>query len=283
MSFLTGFKKNLNRAGQSLMQKTGMADKTVDDEFSEEYGRFKLLEQKMEKLTKSAKDYQIAMRGVSASQKMMVETIEQFYLTDDPNFQQYKQTIEKLDAAFKAHVDGAYGETVMQPLARFCSYFPQVNEAVKRRQKKLIDYDTQRARVHKLVERSPSGYDSSGSAGSSDKAQESTGAGAGGSAASAAASRLSQAEQTANVAREMYEAINSVLINDLPKLVSMRVAYLDPSFEAFVKSQVTYHQMSFDHLTALNDVFPHDEHEQNARLQDVLQQMRELSICGQMH
>ncbi|ORX56893.1 BAR adaptor protein Hob3 [Hesseltinella vesiculosa] len=273
MSFLTGFKKNLNRAGQSIMQKTGMVDKTVDDDFSEEYERFKLLEQKMEKLTRHAKDYQNAMRGVGASQMMIMQTMEQFYETEDANFAIYKQTMQRLDAAYKTGVDEVYTETVMAPLAKYCSYFPQVNEAIKRRQKKLLDYDTQRAKVHKLVERSASGYDSSVSNSNglrrSDLPSEPTGM-----------DKLSQAEQMANVAREMYESVNTVLINDLPQIISLRVPYLDPTFEALVKSQLTYNQLAFDHLSSMQNVFPQDEQDQQARVEDILQQMRSLTICG---
>lgn len=49
--------------------------------------------------------------------------------------------------------DKAFRTAVLEPLARFCSYFPEVNEAVKRRQKKLLDYDAHRAKVRKLVDK----------------------------------------------------------------------------------------------------------------------------------
>jgi hypothetical protein len=42
---------------------------------------------------------------------------------------------------------------VLEPLGRYCSYFPEINEAIKRRQKKLLDYDSSRAKVRKLVDR----------------------------------------------------------------------------------------------------------------------------------
>lgn len=42
---------------------------------------------------------------------------------------------------------------MLEPLGRYCSYFPEVNEAIKRRQKKLLDYDSARSKVRKLVDR----------------------------------------------------------------------------------------------------------------------------------
>jgi amphiphysin len=49
--------------------------------------------------------------------------------------------------------DTAYRTTVLEPMGRYCSYFPEINEAIKSRQKKLLDYDSARAKVRKLVDR----------------------------------------------------------------------------------------------------------------------------------
>lgn len=43
--------------------------------------------------------------------------------------------------------------TVLEPLGRFNAYFPEVNDAIKRRQKKLLDYDAIRSKVSKLVDK----------------------------------------------------------------------------------------------------------------------------------
>jgi hypothetical protein len=48
------------------MQRTGIVDRTVDREFDDEYERFKLLEKKVEKLTKEAKGYLDSLRGMHA-------------------------------------------------------------------------------------------------------------------------------------------------------------------------------------------------------------------------
>ncbi|CDS11645.1 hypothetical protein LRAMOSA03908 [Lichtheimia ramosa] len=254
MSFITGFKKNLNRAGTTLMQRTGVVDRTVDSEFDEEYERFKTLEKKAEKLTKEAKGYLDAMRAMTGTQLRISQTIGHFY--DDtvimgPGGQEYKKVIEKMDEETKTEMDQAFRATVLEPLSRFCSYFPEVNEAVKRRQKKLLDYDAHRSKVRKLI----------------DKPSEDP-------------QRLPRAEQEANMAREMYEGLNSILIADLPKVVELRVPYLDPTFEALVKAQLQFCQSSYEQLEGLRHHFPPETDASDRRVDDVLQQMRELSICG---
>jgi hypothetical protein len=54
---------------------------------------------------------------------------------------------------FGGDQDEAYSITVIEPLARYCATFPDVNEAIKRRQKKLLDYESHRLKVRKLVEK----------------------------------------------------------------------------------------------------------------------------------
>ncbi|KAI8971362.1 hob3 protein [Pilobolus umbonatus] len=254
MSFLSGFKKNLNRAGQTIKQRTGGGDKTIDTEFEEEYERFKSLEKKSEKLAKESKGYLDSMRAITTSQVRIIHTIETLY--DESNTMgtalvEYKRVIEKLDEEARTNLDSAYRATVLEPLGRYCSYFPEVNEAIKRRQKKLLDYDNQKTKVRKLIDRP------------SEDPQ-----------------KLPRAEQEANIARELYESLNTIIINDLPKLVELRVPYIDPSFEALVKSQLRFCQTSYEQLEGLRNHFPPDSDTADNRVDDVLQQMRELTICG---
>ena len=86
-----------------------------------------------------------------------------------------------------------------------CSYFPEINNAITKRNKKLLDYDAARSKARKL----------------SDKP-------------STDASKLPMAEQEADQAEEIYKVIDEQLRNDLPQILDLRVPYLDPSFECMV-------------------------------------------------
>lgn len=57
-----GFKKSINRAGTSILQKTGQVDRTVDSEFQDEVARFKQMEKETLELQKEAKAYLDAIR-----------------------------------------------------------------------------------------------------------------------------------------------------------------------------------------------------------------------------
>jgi len=96
------------------------------------------------------------------------------------------------------------------------------------------------------------------------------------------ATKLPRAEHEANLARDMYETMNSQLAAELPKVIDSRVAYLDPSFEAVVKSQLSFAQDAHNSLEGLRQFFPPEpqEYEIEQKTESILQQMRELSICG---
>ncbi|TKA76573.1 hypothetical protein B0A55_04060 [Friedmanniomyces simplex] len=59
---------------------------------------------------------------------------------------------EGLDGAIKL-MDYVYRTTVLEPISRFCAYFPDINECIKKRNHKLLDYDAVRAKVRKLTEK----------------------------------------------------------------------------------------------------------------------------------
>ena len=80
----------------------------------------------------------------------------------------------------------------------------------------------------------------------------------------------------------MYESLNNQLRNELPKLIDLRVPYIDPTFEALVKIQLKFSQEGYDSLNSLQECFPPNNNEGHvdAKIDKVLQQMRDLAICG---
>ncbi|CEG84523.1 hypothetical protein RMATCC62417_18313 [Rhizopus microsporus] len=213
-----------------------------------------LKQKKSDKLSKHAKQYIDSTRAIIASQTRLLQIIEKIYgdsAFSNPVFAEYKRALETIEKEAKDNLDPAYQKTVIEPLARYVSYFPEVNEAIKRRNKKLLDYDAQRSKVRKLI----------------DKPSEDP-------------SRLPRAEQEANMARELYENLNTILINDLPKLVDLRVPYLDPVFEALVKTELRFAQTGYEQLEGMRGSIPAEVEGGDRRIDEVLQQMRELTICG---
>lgn len=109
----SGFKKAVNRAGTSVMMKTGHVEKTIDRDYEIEERRFRTMESAANRLQKEAKGYLDSLRGtpmilimflivaMTASQTRIAETIDAFYGeagTKDNVSAYYRQAVEDLDA-----------------------------------------------------------------------------------------------------------------------------------------------------------------------------------------
>jgi bridging integrator 3 len=63
----SGFKKAVNRAGTSVMMKTGHVEKTINRDYEIEERRFRTMESAANRLQKEAKGYLDSLRGVFLS------------------------------------------------------------------------------------------------------------------------------------------------------------------------------------------------------------------------
>merc|ERR1712098_276917 len=209
-----GFKKNVDRAATQVMMKTGQVEKTNDRDFETELRRYRTMETAATKLQKEAKGYLDSLRAMTAAQMRIAETIDAFYGESGANdgvSRSYKQAVEDLDAETVKALDGPYRTTVLEPISRFCAYFPDINECIKKRNHKLLDYDAMRAKVKKLVEKPDKDV-----------------------------TKLPRAEKETEMAKAAYEQLNEQLSTELPQVIDLRVPYLDPSFEALVKIQLRF-------------------------------------------
>ncbi|KAF2151403.1 BAR domain protein [Myriangium duriaei CBS 260.36] len=255
-----GFKKNVNRATTQVMMKTGHVERTNDRDYAAEERRYRVLENAATRLQKEAKGYLDSLRAMTASQMRIAETIDAFYGdagARDGVSRSYKQAVEDLDAETIKALDGPYRQTVLDPINRFCAYFPDINECIKKRNHKLLDYDSLRAKVKRLTEKP-------------DKD----------------ASKLPTTEKEMDLAKAQYEQINQQLFTELPQLIELRVPYLDPTFEALVKIQLRFCAEAYSRMAQVQQYLDADTREQYAqgqldnRVEQVLQEIRDLSIAG---
>ena len=168
-----------------------------------------------------------------------------------------KRALEDLDAKTARDLDAPYRATVLDPIGKLCSYFPEINKLIDKRSRKLLDYDATRSRYKKQSDRP------------SDDA-----------------SKLPRMESEHNEAKLVFDAINEQLMTELPQLVDMRIPYLDPSLEMMVRVQLKFAQDGYEQLGGVQRYFPeavrteYAEGQLDAQVEGVLQEMRSLSICG---
>ncbi|KAK2464193.1 hypothetical protein APHAL10511_003650 [Amanita phalloides] len=257
-----GFKKSVNRAGTTLLQKTGQIERTVDREFTEEEAKYRIFEKECHVLQKDSKAYWDAMRAMTSSQSRIAETIEIFYGADHASEgamtgHAYKRSVDDLDTGFGRELEGPYRTTISEPLGKMCAYFPVVNEHISKRNKKLLDYDAARSKLKKVI----------------DKPSEDP-------------TKLPRAQQEHDECKEVFDVLNDQLIAELPQLLDLRVPYFDPSFEAMIRMQSKFAEEGYEKLSGVQRYFADNVRDDyaagqlDAQVEGVLQEMRELSICG---
>lgn len=259
----SGFKKSVNRAGTTLLQKTGQIERTVDREFTDEEVKYRTFEKECQALQKDSKHYWDAMRAMTSAQARIAESLEVFYGASDKTSEggmaahAYKRSVDDLDGSFSREMDSPFRTTISEPLGKMCAYFPIVNEHIAKREKKMLDYDAARSRLRKLIEK-PS--------------EDPT--------------KLPRAQQEHDETKEVFEMLNEQLIAELPQLLNLRVPYFDPSFEAMIRMQSKFAEEGYEKLSGVQRYFADNIRDDyaagqlDAQVEGVLQEMRELSICG---
>ncbi|TFL03111.1 hypothetical protein BDV98DRAFT_565418 [Pterulicium gracile] len=258
-----GFKKTVNRAGTTLMQKTGQIERTIDREFEQEEAKYRTFEKECQALQKDSKAYWDAMRAMTSAQARIGETLSLFYGGPDQNSDgamaehAYKRSVDDMDSAFTRELEVPYRTCISEPTGKMCAYFPIVNEHIAKRNKKMLDYDSARSKVKKLI----------------DKPSEDP-------------TKGPRAEQEYEEAKQLFDLLNDQLVTELPQFMDLRVPYFDPSFEAMIRMQAKFAEEGYEKLSGVQRYFQdhvRDDYaagQLDAQVEGALQEMRELSICG---
>lgn len=205
------------------MLKTGHLEETEDLAFDYEEKRYRAMETVTLRLQKELRHYLETLRTLTTAQESMSLILSGFYGEQENNLaHQYNEAMREVSQMCVDELEDPYFQTVLNPIERFNSYFRDVNEAIKKRNNKKIDYDTLRAKVKKLEENPTEepAYDL----------------------------KLNDLKDETSAAEQVYERYNQQLKDELPKLVEMRIPYLNPLFELFVKIQLRFFTDNFSKL-----------------------------------
>ncbi|CAH6722814.1 reduced viability upon starvation protein 161 [[Candida] jaroonii] len=272
----TGIKKAINRAGTQVMMKAGQIDETTDKQFEFEEKRFKAMESNSVKLHKELKQYLESLRILTTAQVNVAEVLKTFYGETDVvherelakegkelrinNFSdEYYRSIKGLNDDVLSELEGPYNQVVLNPIGRFNSYFIEINEAIKKRHNKKLDYDLMKSKLQKLIEKPSNDVEDS---------------------------KLLTTKEELVKSEEVYDNLNEELKTELPKLINLRIPFLNPSFESFVKLQLRFFNENYKSLNEiqsnLDSRLRQDYINGNleSRLDQVLVKMRELNVTG---
>ncbi|KAF5361656.1 hypothetical protein D9758_007320 [Tetrapyrgos nigripes] len=274
---LSSFKKSINRTGTTLLQKTGQIERTVDREFTDEEAKYRTFEKESIALQKDSKAYWDAMKAMTAAQTRIADTLELFYSANQNEtsgegamaVHAYKRSVDDLDGGVQREMDLPFRTAILEPLGKMNAYFPVVNEHIAKRNKKLLDYDSARSKLRKTIDK-PS-EDPTKLPKASTKA---------------VFYNSFSAQQENDEAKEVFDMLNEQLIAELPQLLDLRVPFFDPSFEAMIRMQSKFAEEGYEKMSGVQRYFNDSVRDDyaagqlDAQVEAVLQEMRELSICG---
>lgn len=265
----SGIKKAINRAGAQVMLKTGHIEETVDKEYEFEEKRYRQMEKTSTQLQKELKHYLESLRILSNAQVSVSEVLSQFYGNEAKNdyshkyrsvSEEYHQIMNSINTKSLADLERPYNQTVLNPISKFNSYYIEINDAIKKRNHKKIDYDAMKSKVRRMIEKPSTDllYDG----------------------------KLSQSQAQLTTLQQSYDTLNDQLKQELPKLLDLRTPFLDPSFEAFVKLQLRFFNDNYNQLNNLQTKLDAKSREDyingslDEKIDSVLIKMKELNITG---
>ncbi|KAI5961454.1 uncharacterized protein KGF55_004077 [Candida pseudojiufengensis] len=275
-----GLKKAINRAGTQVMLKTGHIEQTIDKEFEIEEKRFKQMENNSILLQKRLRSYLESLKLLTNSQLNIGELLNSFYgnekpdshILENPNTgesietfknltSEYYATLNKINNETVKDLENPFNQTVLNPIARFNSYYVEVNEAIKKRNNKLLDYDAMKNKLKKLLETPKI-----------ELIDQDT--------------KFKELNKELNESETKYMEINNLLKKELPKLINMRIEFFDPSFESFVKIQLRFFNEIYFQMKNLQikiDAKTKQDYIDGIlddRIDEVLAKMKQLDITG---
>lgn len=269
----TGFKKAINRAGTTVLTTTGKIDTTHDKEFEFNEKRLHELEHTLKKLELHTRNYLAQLDVVQQGNANLSNALALFYganPVDDPtnagkeviltSYSQKYAVRLRSNQQVSDELEQPYYHTVVNPIAKFNGYYKELDKVMKKRHRKLLDYDAVRSKLEKLEEKEP------------EQAQDQR-----------HQAILSETREMYAEAESIYEDINERLKVQLPQFMNHRVQYFDPLFEAFVKCQWRYFDQCQQQMTPLKrDVDPqsrqdYEEGRGGDRLDRILDKMKLLT------
>lgn len=81
--------------------------------------------------------------ALSSAQARIAETIDGFYSDSSEAAMAanaYKRAADELDSKTARELDAPYRATVLEPIGKLCSYYPEINKTIEKRNKKVSPF-----------------------------------------------------------------------------------------------------------------------------------------------
>jgi len=201
-------RKKSSRINQKITQFTGLVSQTVDETFIEEEKRFRAIEKLIKYLNRNFALYLELFQESNNIQKVVAEDIRILSagtFIEDEVGTFYNAIVKLKDVIFPQFVS-AVKSRVFDPLDRLLQLFQSPMKLIEKRQDKCLDYDS-------LMNRAQKNKD---------------------------AEKSRQFSDELNMAKNNYEALNSQLLEELPRFTSKCMTFIKCCLSNFVKARRIY-------------------------------------------
>ncbi|XP_055374239.1 myc box-dependent-interacting protein 1 isoform X5 [Condylostylus longicornis] len=205
--------KHAGRAKEKILQNLGKVDRTADDIFDEHINNFNRQYNNANKLQKEFNNYIRCVRAVQSASKSLMDAICEIY---EPQWSGYDSVLTQAQAtdALWQEFSHKLGDQVLVPLNTYTGQFPEMKKKVEKRNRKLIDYDSQRHSFQNLQANASKRKDDV---------------------------KLTKGREQLEEARRIYEILNTELHDELPALFDSRILFLVTNLQTLFASEQVFH------------------------------------------
>ncbi|RZF35238.1 hypothetical protein LSTR_LSTR009362, partial [Laodelphax striatellus] len=141
--------KHAGRAKEKILQNLGKVDRTADDIFDEHLQNFTRQHSAATRLQKEFNNYIRCIRAVQAASKSLMDSLNEIYesqWTGHDLVYVQAQNAEMLWQDFSHKL----ADQVLIPLNTYQAQFPEMRKKIEKRNRKLVDFDSQRHNMQSL-------------------------------------------------------------------------------------------------------------------------------------
>uniref|UniRef100_A0AAR5P7K6 Endophilin-A n=1 Tax=Dendroctonus ponderosae TaxID=77166 RepID=A0AAR5P7K6_DENPD len=208
-----------------ILQNLGKVDRTADEIFDEHLQNFTKQQNAANRLQKEFSNYIRCIRATQAASKTLLEAIGEVYESQWTGHDQLYIVIQSVDVLWQ-DFSHKLADQVLLPLNTYQSQFPEMRKKIDKRERKLVDYDSQRHSFQALQ--------------TNMKKRDDVKVGKG-------REQLEEAKRT-------YEILNSELHDELPALFDSRVLFQVTNLQTLFNAEHTFHSQSSKIFIELADI-----------------------------
>ncbi|XP_059620083.1 myc box-dependent-interacting protein 1 isoform X1 [Phlebotomus argentipes] len=205
--------KHAGRAKEKILQNLGKVDRTADDIFDEHLTNFNRQQTNANRLQKEFNNYIRCIRAVQTASKTLMDAICDVYENQWAGSEALRAQVAAIEVLWQ-DFSHKLGDQVLIPLNTYTAQFPEMKKKIEKRNRKLIDYDSQRHSFQNLQANAAKRKDDV---------------------------KVTKGREQLEEARRTYELLNSELHDELPALHDSRILFLVTNLQTLFASEQVFH------------------------------------------